>query len=74
MTGILVMAEQDEQETVWIKPAEAAELMGVALRTVQHLCKTGEINCKQWGRSWMVDKASAEKFEARPKGWPKKAG
>jgi excisionase family DNA binding protein len=70
---VLKMAEQ-EKEIEWITPAEAAEIIGVKLRTVQHLCSKGEIACKKWGNAWMVDKASAENFEARPKGWPKKAG
>ena len=68
------MAEQDEQEIEWITPAKAAEIMGIPLRTVQHLCKNGDIHCKKWGHAWMVDKASAETFEPRQKGWPKKVG
>jgi hypothetical protein len=56
---ILAMAE-DEKEIEWIQPSEAAEIMGVSIRTVQNLCANGDgFRCKKWGRSWMVDKESA---------------
>jgi hypothetical protein len=70
---VLKMAEQ-EKEIEWITPAAAAEIMGIPVRTVQHLCKTGDIECKKWGRSWMVNQASAAKFEPRPEGRPRKIG
>jgi excisionase family DNA binding protein len=68
---VVKMAEQ-EKEIEWIEPAQAAEIMGVALRTVQNLCANGDLNCRKWGRSWMVDKSAAEAYEKGVGGRPKK--
>src|SRR5262245_31723366 len=63
----------EERETVeWITTADAARIMDVKVRTVQSLCQRGNIHCKQWGRSWMVDKASAETYRKTEGGRPPK--
>lgn len=64
------MSEQNEIE--WITTHEAAKLMGVAVRTVQNLCANdNDFLCKKWGRSWMVDKASALAYKKTLGGRPK---
>lgn len=62
------------KEIEWITTAEAAEIMGVAVRTVQNLCaqETDEFQCKKWGRSWMVDKAAAIAYKKSEGGRPPK--
>jgi hypothetical protein len=73
---VLKMAEQDEREIEWIEPAEAADIMGVSVRTVQNLCAQGkpDFRCKKWGRSWMVDKECALAYEKTVGGRPRKVG
>jgi hypothetical protein len=62
-----------QQEIEWITPAEAAEIMGVTIRTVQHQCQNHPetFTCKKWGQSWMVDKKSAEAYTKSLGGRPK---
>lgn len=67
--GVSAMADENIE---WIEPADAAVIMGVSVRTVQSLCQRGNIHCKKWGRSWMVDKASAEAYEKTEGGRPPK--
>jgi hypothetical protein len=56
------------QQTEWITTEEAAEIMGVSIRNVQHLCHENkdkeepDLICQQWGRSWMVNAESARNY------------
>ena len=51
-----------------ITTAEAAEMLGLAERTVQRLCQTGELRAERGTRSWTVEKVSVkELIKARQK-------
>lgn len=62
-----------ESETVWITTQEAVEIMGVAVRTVQNLCRKDNPNfdCRKWGNTWMVSRASALRYIKNVGGRPK---
>jgi len=49
---------------------DAAKIIGVSSIRVRQLCEEGKLQAKKWGRSWMVNRASAERFERRPAGRP----
>jgi excisionase family DNA binding protein len=53
----------------WITPAEAAQLIGVTPAHVRYLARTGLIEARKFGTSWMVRRDSVEQYavsERRP--------
>ncbi len=48
----------------WITTNEAAEIIGVSLKHVTYLLRTGKVKGKKFGRFWMVDRASVEEYAA----------
>lgn len=51
--------------------AQAAVLLGLSRRQVQHLCRTGTIAAKRHGRDWILTRAAVEQARTRPApGWP----
>lgn len=49
-------------EQQWITTKEAAEIIGVSLKHVTYLLRTGKVKGKKFGYFWMVDMASAEAY------------
>lgn len=48
------------QLPAYLSPAEYAALMGLNLKTVQRMCRTGELPaCKVGPRLWRIDKNAA---------------
>lgn len=45
-----------------ITTAEAAEMLGLAERTVQKLCQDGTIRAERGTRSWSVEKVSVKEL------------
>lgn len=52
-----------DKEIEWITTAQAAEIMGVSVTNARYLCREGRIECKKWGRAWMVSRADAEAYQ-----------
>lgn len=56
----------------YISTAEAAQILGVGAQRVRDLCRAEEaergsgIKGKKFGGSWMVDRVSVLKYQARP--------
>lgn len=55
-----------------ITVSEAAQRLGLTERQIRHLCKTGVIAAKPFGRAWLITDIS--KAKSRPRvGRPRKA-
>lgn len=62
--GIHVMPEEtNESLPEWITTTEAAEIMEVAVSNVRYLCLNKRIECKKFGRNWMVHRQAAENYQ-----------
>jgi hypothetical protein len=48
----------------WITTKKAAEIIGVSIKQVSYLLINSRIKGKKFGRFWMVDRQSAEKYAA----------
>jgi excisionase family DNA binding protein len=48
----------------WITTEEAARIIGVTTNHVRYLAKLGTIESRRFGRSWMINRASAEAYAA----------
>jgi len=48
----------------WITTDEAAEIIGVSSHQVRHLLRSDTLRGKRFGRSWMVERRSAEAYAA----------
>ncbi len=60
------MKQPDDPEHLvwddWMTPAEAAQLIGVTQHQVRHLARKGIIESHRLGRSWVINRASAEAY------------
>lgn len=50
---------------------EASSRLGLSLRRVQQLIKTGDLRAKKIGRDWLIDPDDMEKIPAPQKRGPK---
>jgi excisionase family DNA binding protein len=48
----------------WITTEEAAQIVGVTPHQIRHLLREGVLRGRKFARSWMVERASAEKYAA----------
>ena len=46
-----VMTDQEQ----WVTPNQVAKEMQVSLRTVQRMCRMGELPAKKLGRQWRIE-------------------
>jgi excisionase family DNA binding protein len=53
--------------------AEAAERLGISVRRVQQLVKTGRLPAEEFGGSLMIQEKDLARVEERPVGRPPKA-
>lgn len=56
-----------------ITTAQAAEKLGISVRRVQELIKTGRLPYQQFGRTYVVDEEDLKLVEDRKPGRPPKA-
>jgi excisionase family DNA binding protein len=48
----------------WITTEEAAQIVGVTPHQIRHLLRERVLQGQKFARSWMVSRASAEKYAA----------
>src|SRR5262245_20460211 len=61
------------EETIsenWLSTKEVAESLGVSLRRVQQLIKSGRLPARQFGRDWLVNPVDFAQFKPKPRGRP----
>lgn len=56
-----------------ITSAQAAEKLGISMRRVQELIKTGRLPAQQFGRTYVVEEDDLKLVENRKPGRPRKA-
>lgn len=53
---------------------EAAEVLGVSVRRIQAMAKSGRLPARKVGRDWHIDRSYIEKVRDRRPGRPRKGG
>jgi excisionase family DNA binding protein len=58
----------------WLTTLEAAELAGYHQEYMRKLVKSGEIEARKWGNSWMISKKSLLQYISNMEGQGEKRG